>query len=235
MHKVGGVTVLFLFAGSGLAAPAPAESALSTRCDFAQIGTVEAGIYSDSNLVSTYMWDKDGIRPSINGDMAQHRLSSALPSKSSMESGISGHQYEVTSKTTPATTYIADDPIVVSPDGKYYLAGLYKDGYPNYHLHRSSLLGVIDTRTHELLGVVTVSQGIDHVIWSPDSVNFATSELKDVGSFRAFKDFIIALFGWRNHYYDVFISLYRIDGTHLCTQQVAKNLAQASVEIKWTN
>lgn len=127
-----------------------------------------------------------------------------------------------------------DVPFDISKNEELLVAAIYKK---SDILWPTKQAAVVDLREKKIVRIVESEFRIESLAWAPDSNYFAVLYRQDVTDqvFKGPIDWLAELLGHGNYYWTFYLTIYKPDGTSVCTEQVAKKLPNAMTYMDWDN
>jgi len=94
---------------------------------------------------------------------------------------------------------------------------------------------IVDLKKSEIVRIIDSEYKVQALAWAPDNKYFAVLNKQDVTDhvFKGPSDWLASLVGHPISYYTFYLTIYKPDGTSVCTAQVAKKLPDAMSYIDW--
>jgi hypothetical protein len=216
MQIVVGIIVMLLISSPVAAAECKTELTglvvyFSSHDDDWSISWKADGVHKDK--IAYYINRKDGIRTNVYhsaGDERARRLPQALLS--------TDNQFNI--------------PFDISRESKLLIAAIYDKSDMD---HPSTKFAIVDIVKQRIVRTVDSEYSVRSLAWAPDDRHFAVLGYQIVTEqvIKGPLDWLASFVGHSISYYTFYLTIYKPDGTSVCTAQVAKKLPDAMSYIDW--
>ncbi len=216
MQVVTGIIVMLLLSSPVAATECKAELTglivyFSSHDDDWSMSWKADGVHKEK--IAYYVNRKDGIRTNVYhsaGDTRSKSLPQALLSPDK--------QFNI--------------PFDISKDGKSLIAAIYVKSDMD---HPSKQFAIVDLGKQKIVRMSDSEYSVRSLAWAPDDKHFAVLGYQIVTEqvIKGPLDWLASFVGHPISYYTFYLTIYKPDGTSVCTAQVAKKLPDAMSYIDW--
>jgi hypothetical protein len=123
-------------------------------------------------------------------------------------------------------------PFEISQNNNLLIAAIHKKSGV---MSAPNQLAIVDLKGQQIIRTIESEYNIESLAWAPDDNVFVVLYRQDVTK-QVFKGPIDALaehIGHGNYYWTFYLTIYRPDGTAVCTEKIAKKLPNAMSYLDW--
>jgi WD40 repeat protein len=173
-------------------------------------------------------WKADGAHK-LKTDFNRNRREG---DRTNVSAGLSDKRSENLPQTLLSPDKQFNVPFDISQNGDFLIAAIYNK---SEILFRSRQFAVVDLKYQKIVRIIDAEHSIGSLAWAPDGKYFAALSEQDVTKqvFKGPLDWLAEHLGHGNYYGTFYLTIYKSDGTSVCTEQVATKLPNAMSYIDW--
>ncbi len=128
-------------------------------------------------------------------------------------------------------------PFDISPNKELLVAGIHPGKMGSLLIQPCKQFAIVDLKQNKILKTIDTKDNVESLAWAPGGKYFVVLHKQDVTEhvFKGPIDWLASSVGHPIGYTTFYLTVYQLDGTPLCTEQIAKKLPDAMSYIDWGN